>query len=111
MHIITDAIVRDTARLYDLTAFQEQINEILALVDVKNLGDVSHQFEGSGFTVTICLAESHIAIHTWPELGFVTFDVYLCNYLNDNTQKAEDIHLGICEYFDPISINSTRLMR
>ncbi len=111
MHLISDVIVRDVARLYDMSAFQEQMHDILKLVDVKNLGEVAYQFEESGFTLTICLAESHIAVHTWPELGFVTFDVYLCNFLNDNTQKAEDIHLSICEYFDPISINTTRLLR
>jgi len=30
-----------------------------------------------------------VAIHTWPEAGFVTVDVYVCNYTTDNTDKAE----------------------
>ena len=37
------------------------------------------------------LAESHLAIHTWPEAGFVTVDVYVCNYTTDNTAKAERV--------------------
>ncbi len=37
------------------------------------------------------LAESHIAIHTWPESGFVTVDVYVCNFTTDNTAKAEHV--------------------
>ena len=31
------------------------------------VGDVFHQFEPQGVTGTVLLAESHLAIHTWPE--------------------------------------------
>jgi len=52
------------------------------------VGDAFHQFEPQGVTGTVLLAESHLAIHTWPECGFVTVDVYVCNLLTDNTEKA-----------------------
>ena len=42
-------------------------------------------------TGTVLLAESHLAIHTWPESGFVTLDVYVCNYTTDNTDKAKRV--------------------
>ena len=50
-----------------------------------------HQFEGSGFTGAVVLAESHLAIHTWPEHGFVTVDVYVCNLATDNSDKARHL--------------------
>jgi S-adenosylmethionine decarboxylase len=53
------------------------------------VGDRFHQFEPQGVTGTVLLAESHLAIHTWPEHGFVTVDVYVCNYQSDNTAKAD----------------------
>ncbi len=53
------------------------------------VGDRFYQFEPQGVTGTVLLAESHLAIHTWPEHGFVTIDVYVCNYTTDNTDKAE----------------------
>ena len=34
------------------------------------------------------LAESHLAVHTWPEIGSVTIDVYVCNFTTDNSDKA-----------------------
>lgn len=55
------------------------------------VGESFHQFEPQGVTGTVLLAESHIAIHTWPESGFVTVDVYVCNYTTDNTPKAEAV--------------------
>ncbi len=53
------------------------------------VGERFHQFEPQGVTGTVLLAESHVAIHTWPEHGFVTVDVYVCNYQSDNTAKAD----------------------
>ena len=55
------------------------------------VGDRFFQFEPQGVTGTVLLAESHIAIHTWPEAGFVTVDVYVCNLQTDNTAKAEHV--------------------
>jgi len=55
------------------------------------VGDRFFQFEPQGVTGTVLLAESHLAIHTWPEAGFVTVDVYVCNYTTDNTGKAEKL--------------------
>ena len=49
------------------------------------------QFEPQGVTGTVLLAESHLAIHTWPEAGFVSVDVYVCNLKTDNTAKAEQV--------------------
>jgi S-adenosylmethionine decarboxylase proenzyme len=52
------------------------------------VGDCFYQFEPQGVTGTVLLAESHLAIHTWPEHRFVTIDVYVCNLLHDNKEKA-----------------------
>jgi S-adenosylmethionine decarboxylase len=52
------------------------------------VGDCFHQFEPQGVTGTVPLAESHLAIHTWPESRFVTIDVCVCKLLHDNKDKA-----------------------
>jgi len=59
------------------------------------VGDSFFQFEPQGVTGTVLLAESHLAIHTWPESGFVTVDVYVCNYTTDNTAKAERVFAAL----------------
>ncbi len=68
----------------------------LAVMDVR-----FHQFEGSGFTGTVVLAESHLAVHTWPEHSGLTLDVYVCNYSADNSAKARRLFDAIVAYFQP----------
>ncbi len=37
-----------------------------------------YQFEPHGITGLILLAESHISIHTWPEIEYAAVDVFTC---------------------------------
>lgn len=32
----------------------------------------------AGITGMLILSESHISVHTWPEKGFLAFDVFMC---------------------------------
>jgi S-adenosylmethionine decarboxylase len=65
------------------------------------VGERFFQFEPQGVTGTVLLAESHLAVHTWPEHGFVTIDVYVCNYTTDNTDKAERLFRTIQDALRP----------
>jgi len=38
----------------------------------------THKFSPQGVTGVAVLAESHISIHTWPELGYAAMDVFTC---------------------------------
>ena len=37
-----------------------------------------HFSEGGGVTGVVLLAESHISIHTWPELEYAAIDIFMC---------------------------------
>lgn len=37
-----------------------------------------HAFSPQGITGVVLLAESHIAIHTWPEIGYTAIDIFTC---------------------------------
>jgi S-adenosylmethionine decarboxylase len=37
-----------------------------------------HRFDPQGVSGVVVLAESHLAVHTWPELGFAAVDVFTC---------------------------------
>jgi S-adenosylmethionine/arginine decarboxylase-like enzyme len=59
--------------------------------------------EQSGITGVVLLAESHLAVHTWPELGAVTLDVYVCNLGCDNSSKAQALMDRLVAAFAPTS--------
>ena len=42
------------------------------------LGIKIHKFSPQGITGFILLAESHISIHTWPEINYVAIDLFSC---------------------------------
>ena len=44
-----------------------------------------------GVTGMLLLAESHLAVHTWPERAGVTLDVYVCNFTEDNSHRAQAV--------------------
>jgi len=37
-----------------------------------------HKFSPQGITGVVLLAESHLAIHTWPEINYVAIDIFTC---------------------------------
>ena len=67
--------------------------------------------EPGGITGTILLAESHLAIHTWPERSGVTLDVYVCNFTDDNTGRAEQLFEALMLAFRPKSHVVNRITR
>jgi S-adenosylmethionine decarboxylase len=38
----------------------------------------THAFSPQGISGVAVLAESHISVHTWPEIGYGAFDVFMC---------------------------------
>ena len=37
-----------------------------------------HRFLPHGVSGTVIVSESHLAIHTWPEYGYASIDIYTC---------------------------------
>lgn len=80
------------------------------------VGQLFHSFcEASGapagVTGTVVLAESHLAIHTWPEIGSVTLDVYVCNYSGDNSLNARRLFSEVIARFSPKFLEKKEVLR
>ena len=81
------------------------------------LGEHFYQFDGvdgtqqGGSTGAVVLAESHLAIHTWPERDGATLDVYVCNYTCDNTLKAEKVYETLLKALKPGDVLVERVQR
>ena len=81
------------------------------------LGDHFYQFEGldatqvGGATGAVVFAESHLAIHTWPERDGATLDVYVCNVTSDNSAKAEQLYETLAGALQPGDVMVERVWR
>lgn len=64
-----------------------------------------------GITGVVLLAESHLAVHTWPELAAVTLDVYVCNVGADNSARADRLLDALCAVFSPDAVDRQSLRR
>jgi S-adenosylmethionine decarboxylase len=75
-----DARGCQAAPLADLAALRGLCERIIGELDLKVIGDGQwHQFLGpGGVTGLYLLSESHLACHTYPELGVATFNLYCC---------------------------------
>lgn len=76
------------------------------------VGEHFHTFaDAGGVTGLVLLAESHLAIHTWPELNSVTLDVYVCNFRDDNSSKAQALTDALVTLFASKKVNRNSLLR
>ena len=57
------------------------------------------------------MAESHLAVHTWPEIAAVTLDVYVCNLGSDNSAKAHALLAALVDAFEPEQVEQHTLQR
>lgn len=83
----------------------------LTLVDEKWHTFPEYQGQPGGVTGMLLLAESHLAVHTWPERAGVTLDVYVCNFSADNSAKAERLMAEIVAALQPKRTLTNRLQR
>ena len=83
----------------------------LTVVDEKFFTFPDYQDEPGGVTGAVLLAESHLALHTWPERSGVTLDVYVCNFSTDNSGKAETLMDDLIIAFSPAEQNTNRILR
>jgi S-adenosylmethionine decarboxylase len=111
LHILSNF---ETTRI-DLTLrfelFKEFVCSAVKQVQLSQVGEAWHNFEGGGFTGVLCLAESHLSIHTWPHNNYVTFDIYVSNHSTDNSGKARLLYKQVLDFFDAVIIQESTIQR
>jgi len=83
----------------------------LTIVDEKYHVFPDYDGQPGGITGAVLLAESHLAVHTWPERRGVTLDVYVCNFTDDNSGKAQQLFDALTVAFRPKSRVVNRINR
>jgi S-adenosylmethionine decarboxylase len=99
LHIVSNFSVPDATALMRFDSFKTFINALIERHHLCKVGEVYHQFEHGGYTAVICLTESHLSVHTWPENNYVTFDVFLSNYMKDNRNVTQRLYEDVKAFF------------
>ena len=111
LHKLVTLQVDDINKLTNSKHFIGFTDTILEKFDLEKVGLVTHDFDNDSFTIAVCLKESHICIHTWPEFQQLTLDVYLCNYLQDNSAKVRAVVNDYIDYFSAVIIKDFEINR
>ncbi len=77
-HLVVDAWQAPAELLNDPERIRSGLIEAIAAGEATLIDLCVHQFSPHGVTATVTLAESHIAIHTWPEYGYFAADLFFC---------------------------------
>ena len=91
-HLIIDGSRCDTRKLADRILVEQVLNDYPTAIGMTKIGG-PYMFEYqapdpaySGVSGLVVIAESHIAIHTFPELDYFTMDIFSCK--NFDHEKA-----------------------
>lgn len=102
--------------LTDGEALTAACQQAVVAVGLHSVGQLVHRFAPGahgpgGVTVALLLAESHLCLHTWPEQGAVTLDVYVCNFSADHSAAAEQLLARLLALFEPAQVQRHALRR
>lgn len=66
-----------------------------------------HKFSPQGVSGVVVISESHLAIHTWPELGYAAVDVFTCGDKVDPWVSANYLK----EHFAAVRLSAQEITR
>ncbi len=66
-----------------------------------------HSYNPKGLSGVVVISESHVAVHTWPEIGYASFDIYTCG----ERDLAEEIAQRLETAFKPEAVTRKMLER
>ena len=86
-HLLLELKICNEEVLDDLNFLKECLNEAAIQCGATVVGESFYHFSPYGVSGVVNIAESHIAIHTWPEYRYAAVDVFTCGN-NVDPEKA-----------------------
>ena len=90
-HLLLELYGCDLSALNNLPELQKNMVKAAKEAGATVVGEVFHQFNPHGISGVVVIAESHFSIHTWPEYGYASVDLYTCGNTVDPLIAAEKI--------------------
>jgi S-adenosylmethionine decarboxylase len=64
--------------LNDVDALTAAMHAAAAAAEATVLNGYFQRYGAVGVSGVLCLAESHLSVHTWPESGYAAVDIFTC---------------------------------
>jgi S-adenosylmethionine decarboxylase proenzyme len=77
-HILAEFYGCDTNILNDSELIEAYMKQAAIECGATIVSSTFHTFNPHGVSGVVVIAESHLAIHTWPEYGYAAVDVFTC---------------------------------
>jgi len=98
-HILAEMYNCNKEILNDVEKTKEIMVNAAVIAGAEVVEVVFHKFSPYGVSGVVVISESHLAIHTWPEYGFASADLFTCGdhinpwkafeYLNEFLQAEQ----------------------
>lgn len=95
------------SNLNSTSAVEDALLEIVTALNLTLLSMNVHPFSPYGVTGVAVVSESHVVIHTWPELGYAAVDVFTCG----EQRNPEDAVPVLRRYFAPERVQVIEMTR
>jgi S-adenosylmethionine decarboxylase len=77
-HFLLDLAGAPFATLDEPAVVEVALVETVAAMGARVLGVHVHRLSPQGISGVVVISESHLTIHTWPELGEAAVDLFTC---------------------------------
>ncbi len=106
-HIIVELSGCDENSINEITEVEKTMLEAAKQANATIIKSVFHKFSPVGVSGVVVISESHLSIHTWPELGYAAIDIYTCG----NTTKPFKACYYLAKKFKAKKIKATYILR
>ena len=93
-HTLFELYDCDRLILNQLDQVREILLEAARLGNATIINNTFHQFSPQGISGVVVIAESHLAVHTWPEHGYAAIDLFSCSDKIDTARIEGHLRLA-----------------
>jgi len=82
--VLIDLYECEREKLLDVGQIRDGMLRAAKLMGAEIIGESFHSFKPWGVSGTVTIAESHLAVHTWPEYDFAAVTFETCGDMMDH---------------------------
>ncbi len=111
LELLLDLYECNSVTLNDVSGLEGILQRARHRAGFQVVNQTVHQFPHQGITLIFILSQSHATLHTWPEVRFVTADVYACGESRVISSELEIVRDELVRGFAPRSFTAQVIAR